>query len=78
MSRSIDCYFTLASPWAFLGHQPFLDLAKAQNLTIRYKPVDVGEVYPHTGGLPLPKRDPRGGAIASSSCSAGARRAALR
>jgi 2-hydroxychromene-2-carboxylate isomerase len=58
VSRSIDYYFTLASPWAFLGHQPFLDLAKAHNVTIRYRPIDVGEVFPHTGGLPLPKRHP--------------------
>ena len=27
-------------------------------MTIRYRPIDVGEVFPHTGGLPLPKRHP--------------------
>ena len=58
MSRTIDYYFTLASPWAFLGHRPFLALAKAHDVTVRYRPVDVGEVFPHTGGLPLPKRHP--------------------
>jgi 2-hydroxychromene-2-carboxylate isomerase len=58
MSRTIDYYFTLASPWAFLGHKPFLDLAKQTGVTVHYKPVDLGEVFPHTGGLPLPKRHP--------------------
>jgi 2-hydroxychromene-2-carboxylate isomerase len=58
MLRSIDYWFTLASPWAFLGHQPFLDLATAHGVTVNYKPVDLGEVFPHTGGLPLPKRHP--------------------
>jgi 2-hydroxychromene-2-carboxylate isomerase len=58
MSRSIDYWFSLASPWAFLGHQPFLDLAKAHDVSVRYRPVDLGEVFPHTGGLPLPKRHP--------------------
>jgi len=58
MSRTIDYYFTLASPWAFLGHAPFLDIAKQHGVTINYKPVDLGEVFPHTGGLPLPKRHP--------------------
>jgi 2-hydroxychromene-2-carboxylate isomerase len=58
MSRTIDYYFTLASPWAFLGHRPFLDLAKQHGVTVRYRPVDLGEVFPHTGGLPLPKRHP--------------------
>jgi 2-hydroxychromene-2-carboxylate isomerase len=58
MPRTIDYWFTLTSPWAFLGHQAFLDLAKAQDVTVRYRPVDLGEVFPHTGGLPLPKRHP--------------------
>lgn len=58
MSRTIDYYFTLASPWAFLGHRPFLDLAKQHGVTVHYRPVDLGEVFPHTGGLSLPKRHP--------------------
>src|ERR1043166_2030853 len=58
MPCTIDYYFTLASPWAFLGHQAFLDLAKAHGVTIRTKPVPLGEVFPQTGGLPLPKRHP--------------------
>ena len=58
MPRTIDYWFTLASPWAFLGHQAFLDLAGQHGVTVRYRPVDVGEVFPHTGGLPLPKRHP--------------------
>ncbi len=58
MPRTIDYWFTLASPWAFFGHQAFLDLAKREGVTIRYKPVSLGEVFPQTGGLPLPKRHP--------------------
>ena len=58
MSRSIDYWFTLASPWAFLGHQAFRDLARAHGVTVRYKPVQLAEVFPHTGGLPLGRRHP--------------------
>ena len=58
MSRTVDYYFTLASPWAYLGHKPFLDIARQHGVTIKYRPVDLGEVFPHTGGLPLPKRHP--------------------
>jgi len=36
----------------------FVDLAKQHGVTIRYKPVGLGEVFPHTGGLSLPKRHP--------------------
>ena len=59
MPRTIDYWFTLASPWAFLGHQALsLILRKQYGVTVRYRPVDVGEVFPHTGGLPLSKRHP--------------------
>src|SRR4051794_41508251 len=58
MPRTIDYWFSLASPWAFLGHQAFLDLAKQHGVTVHYKPVSLGEVFPETGGLPLPKRHP--------------------
>jgi 2-hydroxychromene-2-carboxylate isomerase len=58
MPRTIDYWFSLASPWAFLGHQAFLDLAKTHGVTVRYKPVPLGDVFPQTGGLPLPKRHP--------------------
>ena len=55
---TIDYYFTMASPWAYLGHVPFLALARRHHLTVRYKPVPLGEVFPETGGLPLAKRHP--------------------
>ena len=58
MPRTIDYYFTLGSPWAFLGHQAFLDIARQNGASIRYKPLQLSEVFPHTGGLPLPKRHP--------------------
>ena len=58
MPRTIDYYFTLGSPWAFLGHQAFLDIANASGAIVRYKPLQLSEVFPHTGGLPLPKRHP--------------------
>jgi 2-hydroxychromene-2-carboxylate isomerase len=54
----IDYWFSLASPWAFLGHDPFLELAKTHELVIAYKPVFLPGVFKETGGLPLPQRAP--------------------
>ena len=54
----IDYWFSLASPWAFLGHQVFVDLTRQHGVAVRYKPVQLAEVFPQTGGLPLPKRHP--------------------
>src|SRR5215216_2391418 len=53
MPRTIDYWFSLASPWAFLGHQAFVDLARQHGVTVHYKPVSLGDVFPHTGGIPL-------------------------
>jgi 2-hydroxychromene-2-carboxylate isomerase len=55
---TIDYWFTLASPWAFLGHDAFMKLAKAHDVAINYKPVFLGEVFKATGGLPLAQRAP--------------------
>lgn len=58
MTRQIDYYFSTQSPWAYIGHALFEDVAKANNLKINYKPVTLGELFAETGGLPLAKRHP--------------------
>lgn len=58
MSQSIDYYFSLPSPWAYIGHKPFMELVKTHGLKVNYKPVFLGELFAETGGLPLGKRHP--------------------
>jgi 2-hydroxychromene-2-carboxylate isomerase len=58
MARPIDYYFSLQSPWAYIGHGLFQDLASAYNLKVNYKPVLLVELFSETGGLPLVKRHP--------------------
>jgi 2-hydroxychromene-2-carboxylate isomerase len=58
MSPSIDYYFSLPSPWAYIGHKPFMELVKTYGLKVNYKPVFLGELFAETGGLPLGKRHP--------------------
>lgn len=58
MARQIDYYFSLQSPWAYIGHALFEDLAATHRLTVNYKPVLLIEVFSETGGLPLVKRHP--------------------
>jgi 2-hydroxychromene-2-carboxylate isomerase len=58
MPRPIDYYFSLVSPWAFIGHAMFMDTARRHGLEINYKPVFLGRVFAETGGLPLDKRHP--------------------
>ena len=58
MSRSIDYYFSLVSPWAYIGHAPFMAIAGEHGLAVNHKPVFLGRVFAETGGLPLPQRHP--------------------
>lgn len=60
MPAMIDYYFAPQSPWTYLGHQRFADIARAAGTTVRVLPVDLGgKVFPISGGLPLPKRAPQ-------------------
>jgi 2-hydroxychromene-2-carboxylate isomerase len=59
MSKTIDYYFTPASPWTYLGHERLRGLAAQHGATINVKPVDLSKVFPVSGGLPLPKRAPQ-------------------
>jgi 2-hydroxychromene-2-carboxylate isomerase len=58
MARQIDYYFSAASPWAYIGHAMFQELARTHGCKVAYKPVFLGELFAETGGLPLAKRHP--------------------
>jgi 2-hydroxychromene-2-carboxylate isomerase len=58
MARRIDYYFSLGSPWAYLGHAPFVEIARKHGAAVNYKPVFLTRVFAETGGLPLVKRHP--------------------
>jgi carboxymethylenebutenolidase len=56
----IDYYFAPQSPWTYLGHLRFWDIARKAGAEIRVLPVDLGgKVFPVSGGLPLAKRAPQ-------------------
>ncbi len=54
--KTIDYYFTLVSPWTFIGDPILRGHAAAHGATIRHIPVNLGAVFEATGGIPLPKR----------------------
>ena len=54
----IDYYFWINSDWAYLGADRLEAIAARCNATIRYKPVDLLDVYTRTGGIPLGQRAP--------------------
>ncbi|WP_046655670.1 2-hydroxychromene-2-carboxylate isomerase [Lysobacter capsici] len=54
----IDYYFSLISPYAYLGHAPLLAAAREAGATLVYKPVRIFELFEANGGLPLGQRAP--------------------
>jgi 2-hydroxychromene-2-carboxylate isomerase len=59
MTKHIDYYFATISPFMYLGHERFVALARRHGATIAVKPINLGEVFPVSGGLPLSKRAPQ-------------------
>ena len=54
--QSIDYYFSVMSPWAYLGDARFSELAKKHKLKIRYHPLLSPDLFPATGGQLLKDR----------------------
>jgi 2-hydroxychromene-2-carboxylate isomerase len=59
MPKLIDYYFTPISPYTYLGHERFLEIAARHGAAIAVKPVDYGHIFPVSGGLPLKQRAPQ-------------------
>jgi 2-hydroxychromene-2-carboxylate isomerase len=59
VSHTVDYYFAPQSPWTYLGHARFATMASQAKAIVRVLPVDLGRVFPVSGGLPLPKRAPQ-------------------
>jgi carboxymethylenebutenolidase len=60
MPATVQYYFAPNSPWTYLGHLRFWDIARQHGACIEVLPVDLGgKVFPISGGLPLGKRAPQ-------------------
>jgi tetratricopeptide (TPR) repeat protein len=57
--KTVDYYFAAISPWMFLGHDRFVKIARDAGASVAVKPMNIGEVFPVSGGLPLSKRAPQ-------------------
>lgn len=58
MSRTIDYYHFLISPWSYLAIKQFNQLREKHDLVVNYKPIDVMQTFDNMGGLPPGKRHP--------------------
>jgi len=59
MRRTVDYYFVPQSPWTYLGHERLATLLRETGSAVRVLPMDLGRIFPISGGLPLQKRAPQ-------------------
>ena len=59
MRHAVDYYFAPNSPWTYIGHARFARMAEEAGVSVRVLPMDLGKIFPISGGLPLPKRAPQ-------------------
>jgi len=59
VTQTVDYFFAPQSPWTYLGHARFVAMADAAGAAVRVLPVDLGRVFPVSGGLPLARRAPQ-------------------
>ena len=55
-SNTIDYYFSVFSPWAYMGDARLKGLAKAHDKVVRYHPLLTPLLFPATGGIALKDR----------------------
>ncbi|KMO34947.1 2-hydroxychromene-2-carboxylate isomerase [Methylobacterium variabile] len=58
----LSCFYSLSSPWAYLGGPKLQDIVRRHRARLVLKPFDFQEVVPRTGGVPIrtrpqPRRD---------------------
>ena len=52
----IDYYYSLMSPWTYLGAERFYELQNKYNFKINHYPLDILKLFSLSGGQPLTKR----------------------
>ncbi len=58
MPKTVDYYICLISPYTYMGDARVHEIAARHGAEINYIPVNLGEIFPETGGLPLARRAP--------------------
>ena len=56
MSKTIDYFLVPQSPWTYFGHARLVHMASQAGATVRLKTMDLGKIFPLTGGLPVGQR----------------------
>jgi len=59
MSKVVDYFMTPVSPWTYLGHERFRAICARHGAQVQLRVMDLGKVFPASGGVPLKDRAPQ-------------------
>jgi 2-hydroxychromene-2-carboxylate isomerase len=59
MPKVVDYYMTPMSPWTYLGHERFRAICAQRGAEIHLRVMDLGKVFPASGGMVLKDRPPQ-------------------
>ncbi len=59
MPKVVDYFMTPVSPWTYLGHERFRAICRQHDAQIHLRVMDLGKVFPASGGLALKDRAPQ-------------------
>jgi 2-hydroxychromene-2-carboxylate isomerase len=59
MPATVDYFMTPVSPFTYMGHRRFREICQQHGAKINLRVMDLGKVFPVSGGLPLKDRPPQ-------------------
>ena len=59
MNKTVDYFMTPVSPFVYMGHARFREICAKHQAKINLRVMDLGKVFPASGGLPLKDRPPQ-------------------
>jgi 2-hydroxychromene-2-carboxylate isomerase len=59
MTKIVDYFMTPVSPFTYLGHDRFREICRHAGAQVNLRVMDLGKVFPVSGGLPLKDRPPQ-------------------
>lgn len=59
MGKVVDYYFSVASPWTYLGSRRFIEMARRHGARVNVMPLDYTRVFASSGGVLYQNRAPQ-------------------
>jgi 2-hydroxychromene-2-carboxylate isomerase len=59
MAKTVIYYMATVSPWTYLGHGRFREICARHSAQVQLRVMDLGKVFPASGGLALKDRPPQ-------------------